>query len=324
MLAVVNFNGGETLHSCLKAVVRQSLLPERILLIDNASTDNSCWEIEREFPQVEVLRLDTNRGFAAAANLAIQEAVGCSWVALLNADAMPSRRWLERMLRAGKRLPRAASLSSQLLMARDPQRLDGAGDVYHVCGAAWRSGHGRIAAEHAAASDALPREVFSACAAAAVYRRDAVLDVGGFDESFFCYFEDVDLGYRLRLAGYQAWHVPHARVRHVGSGSTGVRSDFAVYHGHRNLVWSFVRNTPPALFWRHLPQHILWNLATVLWFTLLGRGRLILRSKWHALLDLPRIWRERRRLQAKRNVAAARLPKAMASGLLTPYIGRRR
>jgi GT2 family glycosyltransferase len=324
MLAVVNFNGGETLSACLRAVARQSLLPERILLIDNASTDDSCRAIEREFPQIEVLRLPTNRGFAAAANLAIQEAKGCRWVALLNADAMPSRRWMERMLRATKRLPQCASLSSQLLMARAPERLDGAGDVYHACGAAWRAGHGEIAARLATSADDQPREVFSACAAAAVYRRDAVLAAGGFDESFFCYFEDVDLGYRLRLAGHRAWHVPKAKVRHVGSASTGVRSDFAVFHGHRNLVWTFVRNTPPQLFWRHLPQHILWNLASVLWFTLLGRGRVILRAKWHALLDLPRIWRERKRLQAKWNAAAARLPEAMASGLLTPYFGRRR
>jgi GT2 family glycosyltransferase len=139
-----------------------------------------------------------------------------------------------------------------------------------------------------------PREVFSACAAAALYRRDAVLAAGGFDESFFCYFEDVDLGYRLRLAGHRVWHVPRAHARHIGGASTRPGSDFALYHGHRNLVWSYFRNTPRSLLWRTLPQHLLWNLATVLWFAFRGRGLVMLRSKRDALLGLPRVLRERR------------------------------
>jgi GT2 family glycosyltransferase len=318
-VAIVNYNGGATLARCLRAVCRQSLAPERILLFDNASVDRSCDDVERRFPRVELRQLGENLGFADAANRAFREARGCRWVAILNADAIPSRRWLERALRAAQALPNCAAISSQLLSAADPRTLDGVGDVYHVSGAAWRSGHGQPVEADRPASGTQPREVFSACAAAALYRRQAVLRVGGFDESFFCYFEDVDLGYRLRLAGWKAWHVPRATAKHVGSGSTWPGSDFAVYHGHRNLVWSFFQNTPRSLFWRHLPQHLLWNLVTVAWFIAQGRGRLILRSKWDAVRRLPRIWRSRSNAPG----AVGNLRQVMAAGWLRPYLRRK-
>ena len=89
------------------------------------------------------------------------------------------------------------------------------------------------------------REVFSPCAAAALYRRSALVEIGGFDDDFFCYSEDVDLGFRLMLAGHSCLYVPTSVTHHVGSGTTGGQnSDFAVYHGHRNLVWTYVKDMP--------------------------------------------------------------------------------
>ena len=96
-------------------------------------------------------------------------------------------------------------------------------------------------------------EIFAPCAAAALYRRAAFLEAGGFDEHFFCYMEDVDLGFRLRLLGYRCGYAPAAIVHHVGSGTTGARSPFTVYHGHRNLVWTYVKNMPTPWFWLYLP-----------------------------------------------------------------------
>lgn len=321
-VAIVNYNGGKRLEECVAAVCGQSVAPERILVYDNASDDGSCAGLAARYPQIELRRFPTNRGFAAACNAALREAAGCRWVAVLNSDATPARHWLARLTAAAEALPGAAALASQLLRANDPTRLDGAGDVYHVSGAAWRSGHGKPAATHPTASDQAPREVFSACAAAALFRRDAVLDVGGFDESFFCYFEDVDLSYRLRLRGHRIWHVPRAVARHVGGASSGPQSDFALYHGHRNLVWTYFRNTPSRLFWRHLTQHLAWNLATTLWFTLQGRGSVILRGKWDALRGLPRILRERQAIHQHAVVSAEQLRRTMATGWLKPYIGR--
>ena len=165
--------------------------------------------------------------------------------------------------------PKFDIFSSKLVNAADPMVMDGAGDAYHMSGRVWRIGHG----EPVPASAENQQEVFSPCAAAALYRRNALHEVDGFDEDYFCYVEDVDLGFRLRLAGYRCLYVPQSIVHHVGSGTTGGQhSSFALYHGHRNLVWTFVKDMPGFLFWLLLPLHVILNLTSIIWFTLRGQG----------------------------------------------------
>ena len=137
-------------------------------------------------------------------------------------------------------------------------------------------------------------DVFAPCAAAALYRRDAFEDVAGFDEKFFCYFEDVDLAFRLRLRGYRCMYVHAAVVNHVSSGLSGYRSDFAVYHGERNMVWTFVKDMPGPLLWRYLPQHVTLNLAALLFYPWRGQGRAVWRAKFDAIRGLPDVLRQRR------------------------------
>ncbi len=116
-----------------------------------------------------------------------------------------------------------------------------------------------------------------------------------------CYGEDVDLGFRLRLAGWKAMLVPDAVVRHVGSASSGgQRSEFASYHGHRNMVWVYVKNMPGFLFWLFLPLHILANLASMIVLTLRGQGKVAWRAKRDAIKGLPKIWKKRKAIQSKR------------------------
>ena len=148
-------------------------------------------------------------------------------------------------------------------------------------------------------------EVFAPCAAAALYRRAAFEEIGGFDERFFCYFEDVDLGFRLRLRGYRCLYVPDAIVRHVSSALSGYRSDFAVYHGERNAVWTFVKNMPGPLFWLYLPQHLALNVAALFYYPWRGQGRVVWRAKRDAILGLPAALRERRAVQQRRRRVAS-------------------
>jgi GT2 family glycosyltransferase len=117
--------------------------------------------------------------------------------------------------------------------------------------------------------------------------------------------------------------VPDAVVRHVGSATTGGQhSDFSVYHGHRNLVWTYFKNMPWPLFWLYLPQHLLLNLVSIVYFSLRGQGRVILKAKWDAIKGLPRILRERRRVQKNRRISSWELRRVMTKGLLTPYLRR--
>lgn len=294
-VVIVNWNGGAMLSRCLDHLLQQTLPPTRILVIDNGSSDGSIDNIKQS-SVVDVRLLGANLGFAAANNRALL-ACDSDYIALLNPDAFPNADWLERMLAAARLNPDVSAFSSLQLCDDHPDHVDGAGDNYHLSGLARRNCHGRPVVQ----VDLKSEPIFSPCAAAALYRRQAMLDVGGFDEDFFCYVEDVDLGFRLRLAGHKAMYVHDAVVRHVGSASTGGQhSDFCVYHGHRNLVWTFVKNMPGALFWLLLPLHVALNLASIFWLALRGQGAVILRAKRDALLGLPKMWRKRQRIQKAR------------------------
>ncbi len=299
-VVIVNWNGEQFLERCLSALMRQTVKPHEIILFDNASSDTSV-EIVRQFPLVRLIAHDQNTGFARGNNLAIKATSKESeWIALLNPDAFAEPRWLEALLVSAESNPEFNVFGSKLVNAIEQSLLDGTGDAYHVSGLVWRLGHGvhmSSLAEH-------EKEVFSPCAAAAMYRRSVMQKVGGFDEDYFCYVEDVDLGFRLRLAGHRCLYVPQSVAHHVGSGTTGGQhSDFSVYHGHRNLVWTFVKDMPGLLFWLLLPLHVLLNLMSVIWFTMRGQGSVILRAKRDALLGLPKMWRKRKQIQTTRIVS---------------------
>ncbi len=318
---IVNYNAGDYLDRCLTALDGQTRIPNRILVVDNASTDGSTDGIETRHPRVEVIRESRNTGFAAANNRGIREVPECDWVALLNPDAFADPGWLEALMTAVDRYPDCAFFGSRLLCFGRRGVLDGTGDVYHASGLAWRRDHGRPDRPGQAGD-----EIFSPCAAAALYHRGAVLEAGGFDEDFFCYHEDVDLGFRLRLLGHRGRYVPESVVEHVGWGTTEKRSAFSTYHGHRNMVWTFFKNMPGPLFRRFFFQHLLANLATVMLFAARGQGRVICQAKWDALRGLPRVLKKRRRIQAARKVPDQALRACLATGWTEPYrrlLGRR-
>lgn len=311
---VVNFNARDTLSHCMEALRAQSLQAARVIVIDNASTDGSIESARELFPEFEYVCLTENTGFAAANNRAI-ERCDSEFVALLNPDAFPEPDWLKELVNAARQTPAAASFGSCQLMTGDADVLDGIEDVCHISGLVWRGGHGRSRNS----DDYSAREIFSPCAAAALYRRQAIQSVGGFDEDFFCYVEDVDLGFRLRLSGWQSWYVPTAVVRHVGSATTGgAHSIFAVYHGHRNLVWMFVKNMPGYLFWLFLPLHLAMNFVSVVWFIFRGRAGTILSAKRDAIMGLRRAWHKRVIVQNQRraptSVMFAALNKKLVPG----------
>jgi GT2 family glycosyltransferase len=317
-VVIVNWHSEALLAETLAALNAQTRPPEHVVVVDNGSHKPIPVERYTAGPIV-VRRMGRNEGFARANNLALLENVDTAWVALLNPDAIPEPDWLEQLARAAESYPEVAAFGSQQRMAERPDYLDGLGDDYHVSGAAWRVGYGL----RAVGIPSEPFEIFSPCAAAALYKRRVVIDVGGFDEDFFCYFEDVDLGFRLRLSGHSCLLVPAAIVRHVGSATTGGRqSDFAVYHGHRNLVWAYIKNMPGYLFWVHLFQHLLFDFAGLVYFGIRGQAATIFKAKLHALLGVRAAWRKRSGIQRQRRVKPSQLAMQMRHGWLTPYTRR--
>jgi len=302
-VVIVTWNARGHLPRCLAAVAAQTSRPDRIILVDNGSTDGTP-SLARECVaaaaglsgRTEIVESGVNLGFAAANNQAIAMC-DTEYVALLNPDAFPHPDWLERLIVAAGRHPRAASFGSRQMIDGHPGIVDGLGDVYHASGLSWRRGHGRPLKQ----ADIVEREIFSACAAAALYRRSALVEVDGFDEDFFCYFEDVDLGFRLRLAGFASVYVPDAVIDHVGSASSGgLRSEFAVYHGHRNLVWCFVKNIPAPIFLPLLLAHFIQFILSLAKFSLRGQGHVIARAQWHALKKFPHFRKKRGEIQRRR------------------------
>jgi GT2 family glycosyltransferase len=303
LVVIVNYNGGEFLARAVAAMKRQTFTDYRLIVVDNASSDESIAVMSASNPGVEVLPAGSNLGFAAANNLAVRGFLGSRWIALLNPDAFPEPDWLQKLVEAARDSPDIAAFASRTMDARDSTLLDGAGDAYHISGRYWRRGF------HCPAKNRHEQreEIFAACAAAALYSRAAWEQVGGLDEDFFCYGEDVDLGFRLQLAGYKCLYIADAIARHYGSAVTGERSDFSTYHGQRNLVWVYVKNMPPQLFWVLLPYHIVLNLAALIGCVFRGQGRVAFRAKIDALRGLARTWRKRRSIQRKRRISAARV-----------------
>jgi GT2 family glycosyltransferase len=288
-VVIPNFNGKRWLPGVLESVAAQTVAPAEVLVVDDGSTDGSRALLAERFPHVRVVALPQNGGFARAANAGIA-AVGADAVALVNTDVVLAPDWVARAVAALAAAPRAAAVATKLVDFHDPGLLYDAGDVLRRDGACEQRGRferdtGRYDA---------PGEVFSACAGAALYRRAAVLAAGGFEERFGTYLEDVDLGLRLRLAGWRCRWEPRAVARHAGGGSSA-----ALRHGpgawvERNTLLLVARAFParwlPLVAYRQLGWA--WHAARA------GGLRAHVAGARMALPLLPAFLRERRGLRA--------------------------
>jgi len=293
---IVTWNGRHHLEACLTAVAAQEGVDAETILVDNASTDGTVEFVRDRFPFVRIVALQENLGFAGGNNAGAREARG-RFLAFLNNDTVPDRRWL-RTLRDGLDEQAGFALgASRIVYMHDPQVIDSAGDGMLRSGGAFKWHHG--APVDAALQS---REVFGMCGAACLVSKAIFDELGGFDEDFFASHEDVDLSYRARLLGYRCRYVADAIVQHKGSATLGRSSAFSVFHGQRNLEWVYVKNTPLPLLIATLPGHLLYTAAAGLHFLRTGALSAFLRAKLAALAGLPRMLRKRAALQRRRRV----------------------
>ena len=295
-IVVVNWNGREFLGDCLQSLRAQTYRPFSMTLVDNGSTDGSPTFVSDRFPEVRLIALKENLGFAAANNRALGD-LKTPYVALLNNDAVADPGWLEALVGALEAAEGAGFAASRMLAFDRPEVIDRCGDGYSRSGAALLRGRGESADRHSR------REwVFGACAGAALYRTSMLKDIGCFDEGFFLLYEDVDLSFRAQLKGYKCLYVPEAVVYHRGSASLVHDSPVSVYYGHRNLEWVYIQNMPARLIARTILPHLLYNIAALGYFVLRGRGGDYLRAKRDALKGLREALQKRRRIQNGRTV----------------------
>jgi GT2 family glycosyltransferase len=281
------------LGKCLSALFNQTFQNFEVILIDNGSSDNSVSTVASLYPQIKIIQLESNLGFARANNIAVQQSIG-KWLVLLNSDVFPEVGWLQALLDAARTYPERSFFASCQIQANNPEKLDGTGDQYNMGGLAWR----RQESEQVETAVSEIDEVFSACGAAAMYPRQAFIEAGGFDEDYFSYYEDVDLGFRLRLLGYHCWYVPSARVLHVGSATLGRESEFAIYHTLRNMSWTFLKNMPYPYIFIYLPAHLAIYMAYSLFYAFCCCPCISLRALKDATLGLPAVLKKRKSIQS--------------------------
>ena len=308
-VVVATYNGRAVLAECIEALLTQTRPFDEIVVVDDASPeDDEAFVRERfpaaRFPALRTLRLARNLGHAGAAAAGVAACQG-ELVALVNNDAVPDRDWLEQAVKVFDD-PRVGSVATRLVLYDRPEVLDSAGDGYTVVGHAFKGQEGELDPQEAAT-----REVFSACAAAAVVRRAAYDAAGGLRPELEAYYDDVDLGFRLRLAGYSSLYVPAARCRHRVSASYGRFSFRQLALTSRNQVLVWWADMPAGLLVRYLPEHALFCALQVV--SRLFQGGLVplLVGKVQALTRLPLLWRLRRDAQARRVPPASRLSSAL-------------
>lgn len=262
-ILIVAYQSAGDLNRLFDCLARQTQNDFETILIDNASPKNGVTSELAQRANIFVQNTQ-NIGFARANNQAAKLANG-RWLCLLNPDAFPHDDWLEEITKAIAKYSDVGAFGSLQLLDDNPQLLDGAGDCFSISGIAWRGGHRK------------PRpkllndgECFSPCAAAAIWDKNRFQELGGFEEGFNSYYEDVDLGFRHRLLGGRCVQLSKAIVQHRGSGSSSRYSEYAVFHGIRNRLWAYVRLMPSWTIWAVLPIHILATLA--LWLHALIRG----------------------------------------------------
>jgi len=304
------------LQCCLQSLQGQTFQDFEVILLDNGANQSPgpAALATIQVSRLKLLHSETNLGFAGGNNLAARSASG-EYLVLVNGDAFPEPNWLETIHQAALFHP-GHCFASRLVMADNPAMLDGEWNVYHASGLAWRKNHKKPITK----SEKNSRYVMSACAAASAYPRTAFEQAGGFDEEFFAYMEDLDLDMRLQLAGYPFLYLPEAVVRHVGSGSTGYRSDFATYFGQRNLIWAFVKNMPGFLFYLLLPAHIFFNLLYLIAGIFMPSGKALFRGKQDALKGLPGMLKKRRVIQSRREISLFQFAKLLDWNPFSPLV----
>lgn len=292
-VVVPNWNGRRWLERCLEGLAAQTTPAAEVIIVDNGSTDGSTAMPAPDGLPLRIIELGRNTGFAFAANRGL-EAAGTPAVALVNTDVVLAPDWIERTSKTLAADDRLAAVACKMVQMDDPQRLYDTGDFLRRDGVCEQRGRfelddGRFDA---------PGRAFAACAGAALYRRDAVTAIGGFDERLFSYLEDVDLGLRLALAGWLCAYEPVC-ARHAGGGSAWQLDPGVEHWIERNTLLLVAKAFP--LRWA--PQVAYRQLGWAWHAFQKRRLRVHLGGALAALRALPAVLAERRRLRARAVVA---------------------
>lgn len=312
---VVNWNGLQFLEACLSSLRKQTFREFETILVDNGSTDGSVSYVRENFPEVRLVELSKNMGFAGGNNAGYEAASG-EWIVLLNNDTEAETKWLEEIWKAGLQNSDAGAIASKMLFFDQRSCIDNCGFKVTRAGTTIDVGRGEL--------DGLqwskPCSVFGPSGGAAAYRREMLRNIGFFDEELFIIFEDVDLAFRMQLRGFTCIFAPGAIVYHRYRQSLGKNPAGPVYFSQRNIELVYFKNMPASLMALYLPARFLYEVGSAIYFFRLGAGMTFVKAKLAALRNLPSSLRKRRVIQKSRVVSNSELKALLAnSGLKTKW-----
>lgn len=266
-VVIPNYNGRLYLRECLESLRHQTYVDNEVIIIDNASSDDP-YDWIKEDEKLIFKRLDKNYGFSKAVNIGIQMAKG-DYILLLNNDTVIEPDFIEQLVRVIEQDHHIFGVSSKMIAYTNHEIMDDAGDEYTALGWAYKRGDGKSVEQFKES-----KRVFSACAGAALYRKEIFQEIGLFDESFFAYMEDVDISYRARIYGYYNIYCPDAKVYHIGSATSGSKyNDFKVKLAARNNVYVPYKNMPFLQLLFNMPFLMIGTFIKYRWFVKKGFGK---------------------------------------------------
>ena len=299
VVIIPNRNGESALRGCLDSLHAQTLRAH-IILVDNGSIDGSVAFVEQHYPNVEIIRHTSNKGYAGGVNPGFKRAAAmrAGYAAPFNNDAIADKQWLERLVSYADAHPEVGIATPKLLSA-DGGHLDSTGDYYTNWGLPYPRGRGETNTD---AYDYMT-EVFGASGGASIYRVSMLQEIGFFDEDFFAYYEDVDLSFRAQLAGWKIAFVPASLVYHEMSVTGSRFKGFFTYQTVKNYPWLLWKNVPGPLLPRVLPRLLLAQSLFMGRALLRGHGWYALKALTVSTWLLPKKLIERRRIQSRRKVS---------------------
>ena len=290
-IIIVNWNGRELLQECLNAVLLQTYTHHEIVLVDNDSHDGSVEYVRTNYSQVKIISLSENTGFTGG-NIAGYAVATGDFIVLLNNDAVMTERWLEEMVNTLLSDASVGFCSSKIIIT-GTNKVDSVGDTFTTAFSGTKMGEYEPESNFNES-----RLVPGACAAAVIYKREMLDQIGFLDEEFFFNHEDTDLNLRAWLSGWKCRFVPDAVVYHKVNASVGELSDTGVYYFSRNNVWVWIKNTPTGFMLRCLPQRILYEICSFAFFCIKkGKWKPFLRGKLDAVIKIPIMLKKRRDIQ---------------------------
>lgn len=307
---IPNFNGAALLPRCLAALAIQSFREFEVIVVDNGSTDGSGRAVPRPDLAPRLIELESNYGFTGACNRGFRESQG-RFIAILNNDAAPEPGWLAALVAAAESTARVGMVASRVLSMREPGTVDSLGLLPARNGLVYLRAMGEP--DRPDAELPATEEVFGPSGVAALYRREMLDQIGFLAENYFAYYEDADLAFRGRWAGWRCLLAHQARVRHLHSATADAMDLPKTYYLHRNRLWTIWRDWPLAAFVRHFPWFFVYNFLTV-WRAILFEGHLhAIKARIDAVMGLGQQLQWRRTQRSLRTVPGAEISRWLSA-----------